>query len=384
MSPCIKSIQLVVFLAATLVFFRATPAPAKAPKVGSDGQTLVTLHYKDVSPKEVFNDLGYQAGVKFQVGAETMWDAAVPKITVDMDNKSFSEALVQVCGACKLNVQAVSGNTYQLVRGDAKSGPLLISVNEQGVFTAIDATLTRIIHMEAPEKTEVKCQFTTFIMFDPNLPIIELTSREIALTEATDELGQSYVPRPPLDQPPARKWPISMRAQDHADIGYFDLEYPPKPGKRLQVVRGDFSLITQTGSTSVEIPDLLAAQNVIKDIGLLELTFVQAKTVPVSTVKVEVTLGWKKTDDGKLPGMDVLRTVGTTVISRAKLVDADGQELIEPSYGSQGMGEGHIHYELNFASQGHKEFKPVKLVLVLPTEIKNVDIPVEFHDLPLP
>lgn len=384
MTPHMELIQRVILPVAMLALAVTAIAPASVPQTGPNHETLVTLHHKNTSAREIFSDLGEQAGVKFEASPQVTWDAIDPALGIDVDDKPFNQSLLELCKICKLKIWSVIGSSYRLGPDDGKGSPLPTCYSGPVLFSLTDATFLHFIRMYLPQEDNVICRYHMSIMFDPSLEILDLRNRKISLTEATDENGQSYIPKPRTGGAPRRTLPGEMFVDNGMYIGFFDLDYPPTPGKQLKVVKGTIGFSVQTASMTVEFPDVATAKNVIKDAGLLQVTFEQYTTPPGNTIKVHVTLAQKPTADRKPIDAELFSMIGATAMRRAKLLDADGRRYMGGGPSCLGADAAHIRYELIYSYHDEHQPKPASFSTEVPTEVKTIITPVEFHDLPLP
>lgn len=366
----------------------AGPAEAPAPAADLAAATPVTLHLKDVAPEDAFGALAKAAGVKFG-GADTMWDnKALPEsVSLDVDAKPFWEVFAELSA-----LSGVGPNPWMYGGGGrritlvpiAQMGPNGASFSKRphviiGPFMLVANSISRnrTVDLANPSAITDNTNIQLSVMCEPRIRVGQIS--QFAISEAVDENGLSLL----------NANPNMMRMDSMSDVSRTwmfqsnaNLVVPANAGKRIATLKGSLLLNVFTRMETFEVPDLGKAADVSKVIGGTKYTLQQAqpgKQADTWDVSLLVTQE-KLLDVGP-------RQVGYAAVQASQLLDADGNAWQPGGAGGSGS-TGNMTYKMTYyGNRGGGEKKPgvpVKFVMELPAEVKEVRIPVEFKDLPLP
>jgi hypothetical protein len=162
------------------------------------------------------------------------------------------------------------------------------------------------------------------------------------------------------------------------------LEYPPQgAGKRIARLKGSAACSVIVRTETIEVPDLLNAANVTQQAGGTSLTVRSCRKVG-EQYEVMLTVS----GDAVAAGPQVFMQRGPRASNQGmiRLVEGTGRELMQqgmPRISS--MNNGRMDLTLKFAAQAPLMVaSPLKLTWQVPAEVREVDVPFEFIDLPLP
>jgi len=212
---------------------------------------------------------------------------------------------------------------------------------------------------------------TLTVFAEPKLSVYRISS--IATIEtAVDEKGNSLIK--PRDMWEDRD---NGRNSNWMNDVTCHLKYPPNVGDRIAKLKGYASVITCGKNQIIPIKSPLNAKNVDENVDGQTLRLVslsdmgggrggagQYQAMFVASFDSTILKGW-----------DDFQRVAT-------LVDKNGKKF-EHSGGGWGMnGRNTLQFQVMFTGQGMSE--PAELQITMPTQVKELRVPFEFTDLPLP
>jgi len=359
---------------------RAAAAMAAIHAQNLDGPTLLSMHYHDVGAPQVLDAIAEQAHVRFNTDVFPI--APTRTITVDADGLPFWDVMEQVCtqlGVCpmpegggqSLRLQPMPQN-WLTQAPHRVVGPFVVSVTEVHRFRTVDLTGMR--------GTDERFGLQVMVNAEPKVMVAQMSGMEV--TEAVDDAGHSLLPvARPGRGVPGMFFRGNVRAGQQIDV---PLQYPAADaGKKIARLRGDVKVAVGQNVERFQIDDPLGAMKV-------------SHALPGRGIEVQIT---KMSDDaftvkvtlkrGNLPQEQWMAM--TNRAFDIALEDADGHRMTTNGWGGGGGGD-----EFNFTGQftrnlmrvnggrPQKTGQPVRLVWDVPTKVKNITVPVEFKDLPMP
>lgn len=397
MKRCLAFVLAAFLSLASLAFAQPTgvaapPPPAALPLSLTDaeklfdGPTLVTLHLKEASAALVLEELSKQSGVPLRLLFSDEANPA-PKYTIDIEKQPFWTAFLEVCKQLQVAPQLAGDRIFQdLMPGnpDDSLGALL------PLHPMVNMTAREIRHehtfslrgangaFQTPQDRH-SIYFNGWVLTDPKFRVAPNTTIYVEITAAVDEKGQtlqheqggaSFVQSPVL-------WDLQINLDGRGDAG-----------KKLASLKGVIKAAIITKSERLEVPDLANAGPVSKIIKtpqgnetyhLIDLA--------QNGNQIEVTFGvTRPTQAAPLPDEDInvqqLRNARQDLSSFTRLLDAQGRDI--PYVSSKVNGEATT---LIFARQtegANATSAPKRLVLDIPVEFRELQIPFEYKDLPLP
>jgi hypothetical protein len=234
-------------------------------------------------------------------------------------------------------------------------------------------------HEVPPAEREFFVQLTAFA--EPKLRILQALDGS-KLDVAVDELGHSLLP-PPAPQAGA---PDDSQSFVNGIAGTWSfqarLNYPTdvKIGTRIKRLKGVAAVVLQTKIQTIEIPSILSIKNVKKSAGGTHFNF-KSLTKVGSQYQLAATADFDRTKPD-----DFSRVHAVFLSSDLKLLDANGVAWNIVGRNVNGNNDA-IDASIDFTCDGMAApvpGEPSRLVLKVPTETKNVTVPFEFSDLPIP
>ena len=344
--------------------------------VGARGAaTLVTVHQKAAVPADVFADLGKQAGVRFAVWPEGLWERhGVKQFTLDADGQPFWVVALQAADACGLSIRSTVGgdgqSTVELhAAKDAAipmpmsgSGPLAIvaeSIRQQGKGDLGDGQAGLLLGLR--------------IYADPSLKNYRFMD-VAALDEATDDQGNSLIP-PKGDKSALTPLPALVTLHE------VPLAYPAQPGKRITTVRGSLTLLVVGESEDLVIDPASAS--------------VQSRQIGKFTYAYQALerkgQGYELMLHVKGPAEEMSVAVRDLIVSQQSILptDAAGNRYrvanIAATFSSKKVtGVGNAIYSVGLTPEKADAGAIGAITWRLPRQISTQEIRFEFHDLQMP
>jgi hypothetical protein len=373
------------------------------------GPTLITLKFTDARPELVFASLAKQAGVHLHAYESTDLLKKLPPMTVDMKDVPCMVALKTL--ASKLGLiftlprsasvleESPTGLTLRLQVADDSHVPLDGPTLVRGPFVIIATSVQRAHTLRLSEAGEKRAPAARqdfradfVILADPKLLKHELLGAPTFSYEPEGWEVRS------VDR--ERIWtlrdgvnetsPLEWRYSAHRRVG------PSDQTKTLtfKATAGGRALVT-TKTQTWEVSDILAAKNVSKEAsvssqGRRRYTIHEIKRVPNTDIsrrgemyQVSLWVSGIGLDEGRWGWPKV---TGNHLIESFRLVDAEGRDF-EP-YGPFAY-EKSVLSGIFWSGRARGVGKaavgpPTRMIWTLPTEIRAIQIPIEFTGLPVP
>ncbi|HXE54438.1 MAG TPA: HEAT repeat domain-containing protein [Tepidisphaeraceae bacterium] len=337
------------------------------------GPSYITLHVSNTPPAQVFAEISRQCHAAIQTMPDNLWEQhGFQNLTLDVDHQAFWEVMPKICQQLGVDFRPFqygmrlmrSGMQMQGVA--AVEGPFMVIANQ------ITYNRTRMLGPNGAEHTQFGINFSVF----PEPKIVVLRgSGSVQLDEAVDDHGNSLLP------PGGGRMGAWGGFAGYGQWNlYAPLKYPQKnPGSRIVRLRGHTSFIVQTKVQELTIPDIMSVKNTTRTIHGMEVTF---EDVRRQDANYELRLSVAHPNFGSPEWPQLMEQVQ----SRLRLEDASGHPLDHRGFVTNANNNA-IQLQLTFARMprpdGHPTGEPSRLVWDIPTESKEVSVPIRFDDLPL-
>ena len=349
--------------------------------------TRISLHLKDTLLEDAVAALGKAAGVKFSV-ADSVWDArgVAKSISLDVDDKPFWEVLLTLCDKSALTLAPRGMGTESAQRiplypatqfGGARSTILQRPHMIHGPFLVTVDTINRVRNLAADKdgRDAVNLYMTGYCQ--PGTRVGQMG--QLIVEEAVDEAGASLLPEASR---------VVSTFYSDTSPGSLNisgsLQVPVNAGRKIARLKAKLPLIIISKVETLEIPDITTlAEPVHKTVG--DCTFAVSPAKPGAqqdTWELEMVITRENMMGGRAPGFGVLQS--------SQLVDKDGNTWRGGSSSGGGSSQKmtfKLSYYLQNSSGAMSDAKsrvPAKFVMEIPTQTREVSLPVEFKDLPLP
>ena len=350
------------------------------------GPTFVTLRLKDVPAPQAFAELFRQAGLEMKAYPDNMWEHGTwNKVTIDLERQPFWVAMREVGKQTGVELREVNNQMRLMQGGGQMDGPF--AVHGPFMIVANQITRTQVINLgaggqRAPSDDNFGVQLSAYA--EPKLRVVR-SAGGVKLEEVVDDKGNSLLP--PATHPNEGGY---YGGGEGVWTLYARLQYPEAKaaGSRIRKLRGSTAFTVQTKSQRIEVGDLFNMKDNAQVVGGTRVVFKDFKKQGEGSglwhLRLTIARG-----NAAAPG-DVADALQSTVYTRLKVLDAKGRPLDHRGYSSTGRNE-ETEMTLHFG-QGHAfadgqdqpSGDPVKLVWEVPTETRDVTVPFEFTDLPLP
>lgn len=364
---------LIAFASTTLCFAQSKPAePQPLP-----GAKPISLQLVAASPEEAFAELAKQADVQIKPMRPDLWTKADP-VELKIENGRFWPVFMDMCQQANVRYNPFSSGSdpraVQLFSAD--QGPETITKyprsEAQGcIVVLMSANRNYAISFANPTQTVNGVGIQAMFLADPGVDLG--SSLQAVVMEAVDENGMSLV-LPGNQQ-------MSYGGQSRSLIRNvpMNLAYPANAGKKLVRLKAEIraNIITRTDTLTIDSP--MDAEPQKKEMAAWSVEFKSAKTVG-NMIEVQVAISGKQTAQG----MD--RKNMWNLLPSMELVDSQGTHYTQIGLGGMGGTPDSMTFTTRFGSPmpGQPLGKPAKLIWTLPVETKEIRLPFEFKDLPIP
>lgn len=350
------------------------------------GPSMVTLRLTDASPAELFAELSRQARAELKLYPSNLFEhGRWPRVSIDVKGKPFWEVMREL--GPRLGVR-VGGHTGELRLmsaggGAGPAGDFLASpfahVSGPVLFVPGQLTRTQVVDLTGPPAHSGAFQLSMTAVAEPKLVVLQADGA-VRLDEAVDDRGNSLLaegvapPAGPLNTG-GRVFPITCR-----------LKYPDRnPGRTIARLRGTMRFVIQTKSERLEIADVLASKEVHWTAGDARVV-VHGMTRGPDGYELQLGIGSAQpapVGAGRGAGWQLHQSMQ----NRLRLLDANDQPVERRGYSSRNADD-RTEFTLQFSEathpHGRRAAEPLKLVWEVPTETREVAVPFEFKDLPMP
>lgn len=344
----------------------------------ASGTSIITIHLKQAQPKDVIAELSKQAGTVLRTLPVNLWESRTFEAKdIDIEHQPFWEALKVVCTAWGLSPQQ-SGMDRDMFITDRNLGlrafgeaPSVIS----GPFlvTAMNINRNHNVDLNHPKDIRRMCTVQMSVLVEPKIKVLQGTYAA-KVEQAVDEKGN--VMAGPANNAmqtvmsPGNTWVWSMSCNLVPQAG---------AGERIAILKGHGTFMVQARSETIEIPEVLSAKNVSRSVAGKRFVLKDVRKTTENMYEASITLYRSGVNPAEWSFM---------ANHAFKLVDAKGNALMRTGPNITGSTpdatEMKFVFNRNLWNNGEIAGEPVKLVWEVPTETREVVVPFEFRDLPLP
>jgi len=370
------------------------------------GPTLLTLHFKDASPKTVLDAIVKQSGADIRVWPDGSWPrqavagAAPSSISIDVENAPFWEVLREFCQ--KVNVAPRSmGMGEDLALMPSNGGDAMTGVScPSGAFLVMagGASAYQNVSYSKPEKFQSTVQINLMVYIEPRIHVAGYTGNPV-IDQAMDDKGKSWRLPPAAGAAAAQPMQVmgqqflargmavaTMRRGEHVLDLRVPLQRPADCGRKLASLKGSLT-VTVADVENVEFDNVMNVKNVSKTVGGREIVL---KDITGENERLTAVLAIKGVTDARAAVMEMREEfMAGGGGGGIKLLDADGHGWYQigpasPRANQNGEWEFHADFLRHGGAGGNQVGHPVKLVWKVPGTPREVKVPFEFKDLALP
>lgn len=352
------------------------------------GPTRITLAAGSHPAGDVIDAIARQGGLRVQLVPVDLWQPdAAPPVTLDAERQPLWAVLRQVCQQLALEptitdegVRLTPSTGCGLTRGPAAvAGPLLVAASRISHQRAID------LSQGGFRTDEFSIHFN--VLAEPKLRVMPGPTA-VEITVADDDAGNSLLLR--RDAPEVNYnaggpvWAFATR-----------LRYPDQPGQRIARLAGTIALPVATQFATVQVTDLPAAMENKTDRATANaLAVVEANTLRFVVRGVrQMGERWEVSLSASAPrgrNEEFNRVQQLLYNPDVRLLDAAGRSIVRsagPNFTSSDQPntlELTLIFDRNL-SDGRPTPGPARsLVWRIPTETRQLTLPFELTDLPMP
>ena len=361
----------------------AAPA-ATDPKPDVTAASRVSLKLDDVTPAAALAALSKQTGYTLRGYDEQMWQHVnLPKLSLDLKDQPFWSVVREVCGKGNIAPYPHSPgggvNTLTFIptaQWGGASDLLACPAHVNGAFMFVATNVQRnsSVVLTTPRTVTRSLSVELQVFAEPKVRVLQYDYRP-DVTEAVDENGRSLAPE--RGGPGRTTGSVGQRAG--AWNMSVPLRYATDTGRRLARLKGVVKLTVQVGSESATFDDVMDAKDQAKDAGARRAVLKGVRHIDDN--QYEVTLVFPRAGGPADPAEFQNGVENPTL----QLLDADGRAF--QFGGSNGIrdddGE-QLTAAYTFFANGPQNGRPVKLVWEVATGSREITVPFEFSDLPLP
>jgi len=343
-------------------------APPQTAAADNSAATLVTLHVKDAPAADVYGEIARQANLHIAPVSDRPWPA-LPNVTIDVEQQPLWQVMHRLAEQTGLAPAPFKGGIYLSVRPGWAKAP---SYYNGGVlFVAYQANINQSVNLTDQSQNQGGIALYIYANVDPKIDILQVLSLHV--DEALDENGKLLVPK--------QDWGGeigSIAGTLHLGAQFL---YSPDIGKRIARFRGSFRFALCTRREAWEVNDIRSAKDVVHKMALGTYIVKSVENPATDATEYLVKIQIEGTASPSSPLFS-----GEAISRSIRLVDAIGREYTSAGSGGMRMN-GHLEWGITFRDAGNAGQKlgpPSKLIWQIPVEFKEIVVPVELSDIPLP
>lgn len=361
---------------------RIESAIVKIDEQDESGASTINIEAVDMPAKEFFAELSRQVRAELLPAQPELWEMGNfnNKATLSLQNATFWQTMKVVQEKYNLDlvpwndgVRLVpGGNGNGMMRGPSVvSGPFMVVA--QQVYRSQTADLNNGGGMQS----EFLVRFTGFC--EPKLRLMQAAA-EMQIEEAIDDNGNVLIG--------AAANRHSGFAGSNNGMWNFNahLRYPEaNPGKRIVRLKGVVPVILQTGYETLEVEDPLNKKNIQKTLGNV---FIDIRELTRNGDRYTLRLAATVAQDNYQRIQSLIYNAGNG--GDIRLLDETGAKF-SPTSRNVTQNNNTFEATIDFIPEPSRRNRqkaspgvPTKLVVKVPTATKNVSIPLEFRDIPIP
>jgi len=346
------------------------------------GPSMVTLHRRNALPGTVLDELFKQAAGTYATWPPALFqDGASAPLDVDFDHTPFLAAFKEVCGKAGLNARFVYDRRRITVTRDQSAPMFGPSIVDGPVLVAAEGvSASANVRFANPVAASRSGSLSFQVLLEPRLRI---THGWFEVLKMEDQNGKSLVQEG--GNAANRAMPNFMPS---ANSLTFNSEFYwagrvslllPRDSTKIAVFKANLHLQAHARTERVEIRDILNAKEITKTVDGRRFTLHDV-VLNGYYYRMQLTLY-----RGNMSEQDWAWF--SYPFSRIRLVDSNDQDLT-PSSGGRSGGPNESTFNMTMTRQAFGQpappGEPVALIWELPLKTREIIVPVEFSDLPLP
>jgi len=369
---CVFLLLLVTQEAAT----RLKAAAQQNAAVADSTCSLITLHMKDAPVEAVYREIARQAMVRI---APPAGRSLVPNVSMDVEQQPFWRVIHQLAGQTGFAPAPISAGFEREIRLIGNPGWAKARSCFSGcvLFIADSVSFNQSFNYISQQQTQSSISLRITAYVDPKIDVLELVA--LHLDEAVDENGNSILINPKYGEA------LSAGTGPPGPLrGSIRLAYSPDTGKRIARLKGSARFALCTKRETWEVADIRNAKDVVRKMSPGTYTIKglenQADNPSAYNLSIEIEQA------GAMRSLTPL-TIFSAFPNGPRLLDENGRAYQSGGGGGGTVGGGPLRYSFRFrdpANEGQKLGPPARLIWNVPVEMKEISVPLEMTDLPLP
>lgn len=333
------------------------------------GPTLITLQLKDASAKDAFDAVSAQLPAPLKVQGEHVFQGVTDKVTLDCVNEPFWSVMLKLTEQTGIGFTSGQGNNELSVIGVRTPPPHQIS----GAFLvrAESAQRTYSIQYANGNATSSDFNMVFSVWPDPKMQVAAgPTARSVRITRAEDDQGREMLD----NQGVAGGWRTSSAIN-------FTIRLRTKnaDAKKLAILTGSVFVPINLSFATVRHDKL--TEETEQKVSDMRVRILPVVKVNDRRYQIKITLYRDGASD------ELWTLVNHSIFSTVRVEDSEGRVLDRAEWGSNSVDgialEGTVNF--NRPTRGAEEpGEPAKLIWTIPIESREIEVPFEFRDLPLP
>ena len=369
--------------------FKPTDPVMQSPQAAKAlSATFVSAKFENTPAMEAFAELTKKTGYIIEPYEAGTNQAKYGRVTATITNQPFWAAVREICARGNVSLYYYGDDApdrIQLMPSNyGQQYAMKAPVSIQGPYMTVLNHLDRVnnVSMSAPDKVDRRVNLQIHTFAEPKARPTQYAYQP-TVTEAIDDNGNSMVPDPTDPQQQNMQSPRGL-----SFYGNIRLKYPTtNPGKRIARVRGHIDAKVRLSSEPWEIADPLKAAEQTKTFGTKKVTFKRFTKSGTGQYIAEFVFHRGDNEDAQEFQRNAFQTEPVL-----KLTDAgDGRYQSWAAGGSSVNDQATRQFTFQRRDSGGRRVaaspdaaEPTKLTLEVPTDVKDVAIPFELVDLPLP
>lgn len=354
--------------------------PASRP---ATSPVRVTLNLDNVSAQEAFDHLARQVGIDLIVDDPNIF-AQADLVSLNVKDAPFWPTFIKLCQSSGLSFD--QGNNYgqtrvrsiRLAKFGNGENPLSrrpMAEAEGFVLMATGAQRNYNINYEAAGNSSSSFWVQLMVLPEPGLHVVSIS--QPTLSEAVDENGLSLLPTG------NNSMSYGNQPNQFIQQAALSLSYPSKGGRKVARLKGQLQATALVRAEKIEIDNPLTAKPVTKDLPDYVVVISPLKRVN-QNYQVKVTFRAKKNPQATGGVRRGATRDYWSLANTIELTDADGRRYGNGGSSGGGGNAGSYECTMNYSPQGNAVGAPTKLSWNLPAETKEIVVPFEMKDLPIP
>lgn len=341
----------------------------------ANGPTRITLHMKDVKLAQVLPEIEKQAKVKVGFENQPIPDTAV--FSIDVDRQPFWLVLKEIADKTGCGPAPYYSNARDMITMSPGTNFSRFPGQVAGCFYVTPTYCSRnhSIDYSNPANASVGFSLQMAIYIDPKLKVLR-NDYQLNVQQLVDEKGNALAVPQGVGGMGYSSGPGFRR-----DLNV-QLAYKPDIGKKIAHLKGAANFLVLSKSESWELANVLTLKDQVRNVPFGKCTVKAVTKSSDDQYKVEVVID----NPPAMAGQAEAAGDYSTVQQCMRLVDAAGRSYMVGGGGSSGSPTRREHQYYFYRNRGGNAAPgdPAKLIWDIPLETREITVPIEFKDLPLP